>query len=148
MKFKPFMFRLVIGKLYLSNKIRICSYHPRNVPSPGRRYQLSDTASEESRNLAFPDYLVVVRNLGFKVYIRDYKVAGQIDNLFEEAKSSGGSVRVFGIPATPDGSPDKATEENAHIAEWDLGAGMLSIRPTTDAGFASVVALVGELNIS
>ncbi|KAF5985856.1 hypothetical protein FCOIX_1843 [Fusarium coicis] len=119
-----------------------------NVPSPGRRYQLSDTASEESRNLAFPDYLVVVRNLGFKVYIRDWKVAGQIDSLFEEAKSSGGSVRVFGIPATPDGSPDKATEENAHVAEWDLGAGMLSIRPTTDAGFASVVALVGELNIS
>ncbi|KAF4344283.1 hypothetical protein FBEOM_1677 [Fusarium beomiforme] len=119
-----------------------------NVPSPGRRYQLTEAASEESRNLAFPDYLIVVRNLGFKVSIRDYKIAGKIDNLFDEAKSSGGSVRVFGIPATPDGSPDKATEENAHIAEWDLGAGTLSIRPTTDAGFASVVALVGELNIS
>ncbi|KAF4451849.1 hypothetical protein F53441_5168 [Fusarium austroafricanum] len=118
-----------------------------NVPSPGRRYQLSDTASQESRKLAFPDYLVVVRNLGFKVCIRDFRVAAKLEAMFDEAKSSGGSVRVFGIPATPEGNPEKATEENAHIAEWDLGTGTLSIRPTTDAGFASVVALVGELNI-
>ncbi|KAK6723471.1 hypothetical protein SNK03_002280 [Fusarium graminearum] len=119
-----------------------------NVPSPGRRYQLSSTASEESRKLAFPDYLVVVRNLGFKISIRDDKLARQVDDMFEQAKDAGGSVRVFGIPATPEGNPDKATEENAHIAEWDRGNGMLLVRPTTDAGFASVVALVGELNIS
>ncbi|KAF5673430.1 hypothetical protein FHETE_3344 [Fusarium heterosporum] len=118
-----------------------------NVPSPGRRYQLSSTASDESRKLAFPDYLVVVRNLGFKVSIRDDKLAGQVDDMFEQTKSAGGSVRVFGIPATPDGDPDKATEENAHVAEWDRGSGSLSIRPTSDAGFASVVALVGELNL-
>ncbi|KAM0558230.1 hypothetical protein ACHAPJ_004916 [Fusarium lateritium] len=119
-----------------------------NVPSPGRRYQLSSNASEESRKLAFPDYLVVVRNLGFKVSIRDNGLAGRVDDMFEQAKSTGGSVRVFGIPATPEGDSEKATEENAHVAEWDLGGGVLSIRPTTDAGFASVVALVGELNIS
>ncbi|KAI6776238.1 hypothetical protein HG530_000183 [Fusarium avenaceum] len=118
-----------------------------NVPSPGRRYQLSSSASEESRKLAFPDYLVVVRNLGFKISIRDGKLANQVDDMFDEAKSAGGSVRVFGIPATPDGDADKATEENAHIAEWDRGSGLLSIRPTLDAGFASVVALVGELNL-
>ncbi|CAG7566600.1 unnamed protein product [Fusarium equiseti] len=119
-----------------------------NVPSPGRRYQLSNTASEESRKLAFPDYLIVVRNLGFKISIRDTKFARQVDEMFENAKTSGGSVRVFGIPATPEGDSEKATEENAHVAEWDLGNGVLSIRPTADAGFASVVALVGELNIS
>ncbi|RGP65863.1 hypothetical protein FSPOR_7124 [Fusarium sporotrichioides] len=119
-----------------------------NVPSPGRRYQLSTTASEESRKLAFPDYLIVVRNLGFKISIRDDKLARQVDDMFEQAKESEGSVRVFGIPATPEGDPDKATEENAHVAEWDRGNGALLVRPTTDAGFASVVALVGELNIS
>jgi hypothetical protein len=117
------------------------------VPSPGRRYQLSSTASEESRKLAFPDYLIVVRNLGFKISIRDGKLASQVDDMFDQAKSAGGSVRVFGIPATPDGDAEKATEENAHIAEWDLSSGLLSIRPTLDAGFASVVALVGELNL-
>jgi hypothetical protein len=90
----------------------------------------------------------VVRNLGFKISIRDDKLARQVDDMFGQAKDSGGSVRVFGIPATPEGDPDKATEENAHIAEWDRGSGMLLVRPTTDAGFASVVALVGELNIS
>ncbi|KAF4991730.1 hypothetical protein FGRMN_7641 [Fusarium graminum] len=118
-----------------------------NVPSPGRRYQLSSTASDESRKLAFPDYLIVVRNLGFKVSIRDNKLAGQVDDMFEQTKSAGGSVKVFGIPATPDGDHGKATEENAHVAEWDRGSGSLSIRPTSDAGFASVVALVGELNL-
>ncbi|RGP60420.1 hypothetical protein FLONG3_10886 [Fusarium longipes] len=119
-----------------------------NVPSPGRRYTLSSTASEESRKLAFPDYLVLVRNLGFKINIRDHRLARQVGDMFDQAKEVGGSVRVFGIPATPEGDPDKATEENAHVAEWDQGNGLLSIRPTTDAGFASVVALVGELNIS
>jgi hypothetical protein len=90
----------------------------------------------------------VVRNLGFKISIRDTKFARQVDEMFENAKTSGGSVRVFGIPATPEGDSEKATEENAHVAEWDFGNGVLSIRPTADAGFASVVALVGELNIS
>lgn len=90
----------------------------------------------------------MVRNLGFKVSIRDDKLATQVDDMFEQTKDAGGSVRVFGISATPEGDPGKATEENAHIAEWDRGNGTLSIRPTTDAGFASVVALVGELNIS
>ncbi|KAF5017068.1 hypothetical protein F66182_11058 [Fusarium sp. NRRL 66182] len=119
-----------------------------NVPSPGRRYQLASSASEESRKLAFPDYMIVVRNLGFKVSIRDDKLAGQLDDMFEQAKSAGGAVRVFGIPATPDGNAEQATEENAHVAEWDRVTGLLSVRPTADAGFASVVALVGELNIS
>ncbi|KAM0417148.1 hypothetical protein ACHAPT_012856 [Fusarium lateritium] len=119
-----------------------------NVPSPGRRYQLKTNASQESRNLAFPDYLVVVRNLGFRVGVQDDTLARQIDQAYEQAKSVGGVVRVLGIPATPDGSPEEATEGAAHFAEWDSGSGVLSIKPTADAGFASVVALVGELNIS
>ncbi|EEU41886.1 uncharacterized protein NECHADRAFT_72470 [Fusarium vanettenii 77-13-4] len=119
-----------------------------NVPSPGRRYQLKSNASQESRNLAFPDYLVVVRNLGFKVSVLDSTLARQIDEKFDQAKEVGGIVRVLGIPATPDGNPEQATEGAAHFAEWDSGSGVLSIKPTADAGFASVVALVGELNIS
>ncbi|KAF4472032.1 hypothetical protein FALBO_1046 [Fusarium albosuccineum] len=119
-----------------------------NVPSPGRRYQLKGNASQESRNLAFPDYMVVVRNLGFKINLRDHRLARQIDEKFSHSKSSGGVVRVFGVPATPDGDIEKSTEDAAHVAEWDYGSGLLSIKPTADAGFASVVALVGELNIS
>lgn len=124
------------------------SHLDRNVPSPGRRYQLKTNASQESRNLAFPDYLIVVRNLGFKVGVTDSTLARRIDEKYDQAKAAGGVVRVLGIPATPDGSPDRATEGAAHFAEWDSGSGVLSVRPTADAGFASVVALVGELNIS
>lgn len=120
----------------------------RNVPSPGRRYQLKSNASQESRNLAFPDYLIVVRNLGFKVSVLDATLARQIDEKYDQAKEAGGIVRVLGIPATPDGNPEQATEGAAHFAEWDSSSGVLSIKPTADAGFASVVALVGELNIS
>ncbi|KAF4983412.1 hypothetical protein FZEAL_1141 [Fusarium zealandicum] len=119
-----------------------------NVPSPGRLYKLKDSASQESRNLVNPCHLIIVRNLGFKISFQDGAAARQIDKHFEEAKAGGGIVRVFGIPAAPDGNIEESTEESAHVARWDPCGNVLSIKPTIDAGFASVVAIVGEPDVN
>ncbi|KAM5356477.1 hypothetical protein ACJ41O_003123 [Fusarium nematophilum] len=117
-----------------------------DVPSPGRLYKLGNDASQEAKNFVTPHHLVVVRNLGFKIAFNDFRLSRQVDVKYQAAKAGGGLVWVLGIPATPDGNAEESTEDAAHVAEWD-SSGSLLIRPTADAGFASIVALVGEPNV-
>lgn len=81
---------------------------------------------------------VVVSNLAFEV-----EFSGDAITEFSSHVGSGGSIRLFGIPVAVNRNADEESDIT-HTATWYADEGKLSVKPKPEAGFASVVALVGE----
>ncbi|KAI4617463.1 hypothetical protein J4E80_005666 [Alternaria sp. BMP 0032] len=101
-------------------------------------YKLKSDAPDEVKGLARVVKFVVVSNLAFEV-----EFSGDAITEFSSHVGSGGSIRLFGIPVAVNRNADEESDIT-HTATWYADEGKLSVKPKPEAGFASVVALVGE----
>jgi len=101
-------------------------------------YKLKSDAPDEVKGLARVVQFVVVSNLAFEV-----EFSGDAINEFDSQVSSGAIIRLFGIPIAVNRDADEESDIT-HSATWNADEGKLSVKPKPEAGFASVVALVGE----
>ncbi|KAI4703151.1 hypothetical protein J4E81_002028 [Alternaria sp. BMP 2799] len=101
-------------------------------------YKLKSDAPDEVKGLARVVQFVVVSNLAFEV-----EFSGDAITEFSSHVESGGSIRLFGIPVAVNRDAD-GESDITHTADWYPEEGKLTVTPKPEAGFASVVALVGE----
>ena len=81
---------------------------------------------------------VVVSSLAFEV-----EFSGDTITEFDSHVGSGGTIRLFGILVAVNRDAD-GESDITHTADWYPDEGKLSVTPKPEAGFASVVAVVGE----
>jgi hypothetical protein len=86
---------------------------------------------------------VIVRNLGFEVQFSGNTI-NEFDKQVSSAVSGSGSIRLFGIPIGINVNASEEKSDTTHKADWDSATGKLSVKPTPDGGFASIIALIGE----
>ncbi|KAI4936440.1 hypothetical protein J4E85_001770 [Alternaria conjuncta] len=101
-------------------------------------YKLKSDAPDEVKGLARVVKFVVVSNLAFEI-----EFSGDTTTEFHSHVGSGGTIRLFGIPVAVNRDAD-GESDITHTADWYPDEGKLSVTPKPEAGFASVVALVGE----
>ncbi|KAI4692137.1 uncharacterized protein J4E84_003105 [Alternaria hordeiaustralica] len=106
-------------------------------------YKLKSGAPEEVKGLARVVQFVIVSNLAFEVQFSGNTIK-EFDKQVSSAASGGGSIRLFGIPIGINAHGSKDKSDTTHRADWDSASGKLSIKPTPDGGFASIIAVIGE----
>ncbi|KAM7210391.1 hypothetical protein V8F06_014222 [Rhypophila decipiens] len=107
------------------------------------KYKLRSDAPKELKNLARVTSLVLASGLGYEITV-GATAAGQIDTHYQKTVSAGGSVSIFGIPIGLGGSGSSTEESASHSATWDSASKTFKVVPSDQAGYASVVGLMGE----
>lgn len=108
-----------------------------------RDYKLKADAPPQVKGLARVVQFVIVSKLGFEVEF-DGEAKDEFDRKINDTNSGGGSFRLFGIPIGVNASGSTETGSTTHKASWDKQSGKLSITATEDAGFATIIAVIGE----
>jgi hypothetical protein len=86
---------------------------------------------------------VIVSNLAFEVQFSGNTI-NEFDKKVSSTVSGGGSIRLFGIPIGVNVNASEEKSDATHKADWDRSTGKLSVKPTPDGGFASIIAVIGE----
>lgn len=68
----------------------------------------------------------------------------EFDKKVTDTKSGGGYIRIFGIPIGVGAQVATQTTNTTHVGTWNSEQGIFSVKPTPDAGYATVLAVVGE----
>jgi len=115
-----------------------------NIGDPRGSYpNLRPGAPDSVKVLVRPAQMVLVSKLGYKVKL-GVKLAEEFDKKVTDVKAGGGHVTIFGIPISIGGNVNKSTETTTHVGKWDKATQEFTVKATTDGGFASVIAIIGE----
>ena len=118
----------------------------RDIGNPKARYnKLKEGAPPSVQTLVRPSELVLASRLGYKVKFGS-ALASSFDQKVSDSKSGSvsASVKVFGIPIKIGGNINTSTTDTTHVGKWDSTNGELTVEATTDGGFATVIAIIGE----
>lgn len=138
--------------------------HPQS-PVPVRRYQFHGSANsildrdlgdvrakyknllpgapKSVQTLVKPTQLLLATRLGYTIKLAANS-SKQFDTAYKKTISGGGSFRIFGIPCGIGASGSTTKETNTHNLKWDATKQEITIKPTDNAGFATIVGLIGE----
>ncbi|KAI4956065.1 hypothetical protein J4E91_000275 [Alternaria rosae] len=106
-------------------------------------YKLKSDAPDGVKGLARVVQFVIVSNLAFEVQFSGNTI-DEFDKQVSSSVSGGGSIRLFGIPIGINAHASEEKNDTTHKADWDSATGKLSVKPTPDGGFASIIAVIGE----
>ncbi|KAK4163792.1 hypothetical protein QBC43DRAFT_354274 [Cladorrhinum sp. PSN259] len=107
------------------------------------KYKLRSDAPKAMKTLARVHALIVVSGLGYEITV-GAQTASQIDTNYKKTTKAGGRITIFGIPIHVGGSGTSTKEVNSHKATWDKASATFKVVPAQDAGYATVVGVVGE----
>ncbi|KAK0616715.1 hypothetical protein B0T14DRAFT_435058 [Immersiella caudata] len=127
----------------LFDDMRLIAISPGQWNFNTKAYRLREDAPKESKTLARVSQLVVVTGLGYEISLGATSAA-KVDSLYKQTTQAGGGLRIFGIPIGLGGSGSKTTETSSHSSSWDSATKTLTIKPTIESGYATVVGVVGE----
>ncbi|KAJ8117457.1 hypothetical protein OPT61_g1351 [Boeremia exigua] len=114
-----------------------------NISDPRGNYpNLKLGAPQSAKMLVLPNQLVLVSKLGYDVHF-DGSIKDEFDKKVSNVKKVNGYVRIFGIPVSV-GAQGSFETTTTHTGSWDGTTGTFSVKPTADAGYATVLAVVGE----
>jgi hypothetical protein len=105
---------------------------------------LKKGAPPSARKLVRPSQLVLVSRLGFTVNF-GASLSKTFDKHVKDQTSANASLSIFGIPLGIGASFSKSTDTTTHYGEWDNASGTLTVKPTDDGGYATIVGLVGDV---
>ncbi|CZT00242.1 uncharacterized protein RAG0_08343 [Rhynchosporium agropyri] len=100
-------------------------------------------APKEVQTLVKPTQLLLATRLGYKVKL-GASSSKQFDSYYRDTVSGGGSVSIFGIPCSIGGDASRSTENTTHNLAWNSTTQEFTVDPTDNAGFATIVGLIGE----
>ena len=100
-------------------------------------------APQEVQTLVKPTQLLLATRLGYKVKLGSSS-SKQFDSYYKDTVRGGGSVSIFGIPCSIGGSTSHSTENTTHNLNWNSTNQEFTVDPTDNAGFATIVGLIGE----
>jgi hypothetical protein len=107
-------------------------------------------APQEVQTLIKLTQLLLATRLGYKVKLGSSS-SKQFDSYYKDTVRGGGSVSIFGIPCSIGGSTSHSTENTTHSTEntthnlnWNSTNQEFTVDPTDNAGFATIVGLIGE----
>jgi hypothetical protein len=94
--------------------------------------------------LVKPSALLLAYGVGLNVTFSS-DIRTEVDSLFHEASSTGGSARIFGwdISAGGSGSSTSSRDTTFKDVKWDKDSGSLSI-PPVDNGFPTLLGVLGS----
>jgi len=95
------------------------------------------------QTLVKPTQLLLATRLGYKVKLGSSS-SKQFDSYYKDTVRGGGSVSIFGIPCSIGGSASHSTENTTHNLNWNSTNQEFTVDPTDNAGFATIVGLIGE----
>jgi hypothetical protein len=108
------------------------------------KYQgLLPGAPQEVQTLVKPTQLLLATRLGYKVKLGSSS-SEQFDSYYKDTIRGGGSVSIFGIPCSIGGGTSHSTENTTHNLNWNSTNQEFTVDPTDNAGFATIVGLIGE----
>lgn len=67
--------------------------------------------------------------------------------LYDKAKSTGGSVKIFGFEVSPaggDGSSEQRVNTSSEGVKWDEASGSVTLIPASKQVYPSILAVVGQ----
>jgi hypothetical protein len=116
----------------------------RNVSNPRRDYpNLKPGAPQSVKCLVKPTQLVLINNLGYSIKISN-SVKTEFDKKITDTKNAGGQVKIFGLPISIGGDVSTTNKSASHKGTWDSASGTFTVEPIPQAGFATIIAIVGE----
>lgn len=107
------------------------------------KYKLKASAPDRVKTLVRPSGMIVASRIGYQITV-GAKTASTLDSKLKSTTSAGGGISIFGIPISLGGSGSRSTEENSHVGTWDNASKTLTVEPTSDTGFATIVGVIGE----
>ncbi|KAK4443000.1 hypothetical protein QBC34DRAFT_337557, partial [Podospora aff. communis PSN243] len=127
----------------LYDDMRLIAINPGQWNLNTKEYRLRGDAPKEVKTLARVSQLVVVTGLGYEITL-GATAASKVDSLYQQTTQAGGGLRIFGIPISLEGSGSRTTETSSHRSSWDAATKTLTVKPTLEVGYATVVGVVGE----
>ncbi|KAM7183141.1 hypothetical protein V8F33_013771 [Rhypophila sp. PSN 637] len=132
------------GSFSESKSIITTAHETENVSvKTSPKYTLRSDAPKEAKALARVTSLVMATGLGYEITVGS-GVAETVDNYCDKTVQAGGSISIFGIPIGVGGSGSSTDEKTSHMASWDSESKTFKVFPAEEAGYATVVGLMGE----
>lgn len=81
--------------------------------------------------------------MGYKITIGS-KTASTLDAKLKSIVSTGGNIRIFGVPISVGGDGSSSSGRNTPVGTWDNESKTFTVEPSSDTGFATIIALIGD----
>ncbi|KAI1828052.1 hypothetical protein F4861DRAFT_241146 [Xylaria intraflava] len=105
-------------------------------------------APKSVHTLVKPSQLLLATHLGYTIKL-GAAMANEFDSHYQQVTQAQGSIRILGILAGPTANFSQKNYQNTHMLDWNASSQEITVKPTTNTGFATIVGIVGEkLNVS
>ena len=115
----------------------------RNIGDPKNTYKLKAGAPSTVKTLVRPSRLVLGCGVGWEITVSE-AARSAIETTMQSTQSAGGYLNILGFRCSIGGGGTQSTQETTHFASWDVSSKTIKITPSIDAGFATVLAVIGE----